>query len=104
MIGSLRTVMHSLRNLAISVNFDDYHQLKMVPDLLRCFPCLEILDVQVISCAQIWHTFAYYNRNRSLGLTAVDSFVCFRLSARVAIVRILPIGSNRVPLIASIII
>ncbi|EHA8590883.1 F-box/FBD/LRR-repeat protein [Cocos nucifera] len=66
MVGSLRTVMHSLRNLAISVNFNDYHQVKIVPDLLRCFPCLEILDVQVVGTGCQREDSAYWEQQGSL--------------------------------------
>ncbi|XP_008797501.2 F-box/FBD/LRR-repeat protein At1g13570-like [Phoenix dactylifera] len=66
MVGSLRTVMHSLRNLAISVNFNDYRQVKIVPELLRCFPCLEILDVQVFGTGCHREDSAYWEQQGSL--------------------------------------
>ncbi|KAG1367992.1 F-box/FBD/LRR-repeat protein [Cocos nucifera] len=46
-VGSLSTRVHSLKRLAISVLFDDDGEIKVVNDLLRCFPCLEKLNVQI---------------------------------------------------------
>lgn len=47
-VSSLSTQVHSLRTLAISVVFDDDTQAKIVYDLLKCFPCLETLDVRIL--------------------------------------------------------
>lgn len=44
----LSTVVHNLRKVAIRVDFNDDLQADMVFDLLRCFSCLETLDVLVI--------------------------------------------------------
>ncbi|XP_008797499.1 F-box/LRR-repeat protein At3g26922-like [Phoenix dactylifera] len=43
----LSTVVHSLKKLAIRVDFNDDLQADIVFDLLRCFPCLETLDVLI---------------------------------------------------------
>ncbi|XP_010926586.3 F-box/FBD/LRR-repeat protein At1g13570 [Elaeis guineensis] len=44
---TLSTVVHSLKKLAIRVDFNDDLQADIVFDLLRCFPCLETLDVLI---------------------------------------------------------
>nr|XP_029121200.1 F-box/FBD/LRR-repeat protein At3g26920-like isoform X2 [Elaeis guineensis]XP_029121202.1 F-box/FBD/LRR-repeat protein At3g26920-like isoform X2 [Elaeis guineensis] len=66
MVGNLRTAMNSLRNLALSVDFNDYDQVKIVPDLLRCFPCLEILDVQVVGTCCHREDSAFWEQQGSL--------------------------------------
>ncbi|XP_073108767.1 F-box/FBD/LRR-repeat protein At1g13570 isoform X1 [Elaeis guineensis] len=47
-VSSLSTRMHSLKTLAISVIFDDDSEAEVVYDLLKCFPCLETLDVRIV--------------------------------------------------------
>lgn len=48
MVRKFSTLVHSLKKLAIRVNFNDNLQSHVVFDLLRCFPCLETLDVLIV--------------------------------------------------------
>lgn len=40
-------MVRTLRTLALKVQFGDEKQVKLVPLLLRCFPCLETLYIKV---------------------------------------------------------
>ncbi|XP_008798331.2 F-box/FBD/LRR-repeat protein At1g13570-like [Phoenix dactylifera] len=48
MLSKLSTLVHSLKKLAVRVNFNDDLQAHTLFDLLRCFPCLETLDVLIV--------------------------------------------------------
>ncbi|XP_008797500.2 F-box/FBD/LRR-repeat protein At1g13570-like isoform X2 [Phoenix dactylifera] len=47
-VSSLSSRVRSLKTLAISVIFDDDSEAEVVHDLLKCFPCLETLDVRIV--------------------------------------------------------
>ncbi|XP_010924319.3 F-box/LRR-repeat protein At3g26922 [Elaeis guineensis] len=47
-LNILSTLVHGLKKLAVRVNFHDDLQAHTLCDLLRCFPCLETLDVWIV--------------------------------------------------------
>jgi len=55
-IVQLRTLMHSVKTLVIQVPFSEKGYTIFVAQLLKCFPCLEALHVEVI----LWLRFTAY--------------------------------------------